>query len=89
MTGFEKFLESKGFILINGKPGDFNSYTNPHRTWLTPPNMMELPIQIGLIRIGENNTIGIRFPIIDYIPSEEQYESTLTSIINYLSIGVI
>lgn len=66
MTGFEEYLKSEGSKLIDGNIGEFSTYTNIQRTWLY--GRLNIPIQIGLVRINDQNVIMIRYPILTYLP---------------------
>lgn len=72
MTGFEKFLKDKGAKLISGSEAEFTTYGNIQRTWLF--SELCFPIQVGLMRYKDNNTIMLRYPAISYLPVDNYGE---------------
>jgi hypothetical protein len=69
MTAFEIWIEENGGRLVDGQKGDFSTYTNVQRTWVY--GIMNLPIQIGLVRYKDSNSIMLRSPMISHLPTED------------------
>ena len=91
MTGFERYIESKGYKLYEGELKEFNTYDNCNRTWI---NDKGYRIMIGLY--AKPTRVGILVPFLytddsnkfyesfdksrrpyDSLPTEEQYEDVL------------
>lgn len=83
MTGFEHFLETKGYKLIHGRLGDFSTYGNVCRHWINENK--DTACLVGLW--AEPTRIGITFPWV-YLngeafttnPEEMQYAELLNQI---------
>jgi hypothetical protein len=71
MTGFERYLQEKGYSLTSGKTSEFNTYDNTGRSWVKDGYF----ITVGLIdqptRIGICNT-----DIFDltFLPTPDKYK---------------
>jgi len=69
MTGLQTYLCNNGWVKTRGN-GNYNTYTNVSNTYKKDNKI----IIIGLIRIGENNTIVITHPIVDFLPTSDYDE---------------
>ena len=87
MTGFEKWMEATGHAeLVSGSKGEFSTYGNVERTWLFGD--LKIPIQVGLIRVGEHNMIAVRHPIVTYIPQTEADMAALIGRVSTLNCDI-
>lgn len=77
MLAFEVFLEKIGARLVDGSKKEFSTYENVQRTWIVDD--IQFPIQIGLIGNKSSNFIGLRYPIVTHLPSDN-FEHFLSKI---------
>jgi hypothetical protein len=75
MTGFEKFIQANGGKLISGKEGSFSTYDNIQRTWIVGET--QAVIQVGIFSYNDKIIIGVLRPVLDFLPSEEEFEDKL------------
>jgi hypothetical protein len=75
MIGFEKYIQANGGKLISGKEGSFNTYDNIQRTWVVGET--QAIIQVGIFSYKNKTIIGILRPVLDFLPSEEDFEGKM------------
>lgn len=83
MTGFEIYLESKGYELISGKYGDFSTYKSCSRLFHNKIDnsyccvgLYAEPTRIGII----SPVIYIENKIFSNLPVESQFEEILKKV---------
>lgn len=74
ITGFDKFLNEKGFELVTGEMRDLNTYNNTWRSWFKDGRYISIGLYAQPTRIGVESSNGVfNLPI----PTENDYERYL------------
>lgn len=78
MTAFETWLSGSGGTLVYGGEREFSTAASTYRLWVYGP--ISLPIQVGLIRLGDHNIVALRYPMVAPLPTN-QFEQFLKKIL--------